>query len=198
MTTAMSQGLSTSANFLRNVCDEASFLRFADALKAETNSPEFKNQDTCDFLRGCAAWSEETNFGRVSLNSRDKTNDWQLVARFLNAGKSYVSQPVRKHATEGSNWIQKFISVFKNDELKNDFEDLASVQDEKSFVLFARSIASKTKYESFENPDTWMFLDACMAWSGSTDFGRDRMGCGDDKNIWQLAARFLQAGEFYE
>lgn len=88
------------------------------------------------------------------------------------------------------------------------FELLESVEDEQSFLAFARALSKgrasadsdATTSDEFHddgfNQTLAAFLEAAVAWAEDSGFGA-RPG-PKPANPWQLAARFLWAGCAYE
>jgi hypothetical protein len=78
------------------VTDEASFLRFVAALRADreaaavpsgANSRDWENDTIEDFLRAAQSWAEDSDFGRrVQLVD---VSPWKRFAAFLYSGKIY-------------------------------------------------------------------------------------------------------------
>ena len=85
---------------LNQVHDEASFLEFVRALKANRDADDvasvdafgrgekgWENHSISDFLGAALAWAEASNFG---LNQGlDDSNLWKRFAVFLHCGKIY-------------------------------------------------------------------------------------------------------------
>lgn len=86
-------------NLLEAVADEASLLSFARALARDrtsvdglSSSPdgfqtEWAHQTISEFLGAAVAWAEDSDFG--SRPGPKPSNPWQLIARFLWAGRTY-------------------------------------------------------------------------------------------------------------
>jgi len=84
---------------LRSVNDEASFLRFVEALRADRAEAnlaaptvdgfqnEWANQTTEQFLAAGISWAQDSGFG--SHPGPKSSNLWQLFAQFLWAGRGY-------------------------------------------------------------------------------------------------------------
>jgi len=84
---------------LEAVNDEASFLSFAEALRAERAGVEnlavtpdgfqgeWANGSIEQFLEAAIAWAQDSNFG--ARPGPKPTNAWHLCAMFLWAGRSY-------------------------------------------------------------------------------------------------------------
>ena len=81
------------------VCDQESFLRFAEALLADRRNADtmpstpdgfrgdWANQTIADFLGAALAWAHDSEFGTSLLTK--ETNPWRQCAVFLMAGRGY-------------------------------------------------------------------------------------------------------------
>ena len=84
---------------LESVADEATFMRFVEALAAERKASEdlvessdgfrgeWANQTIGEFLSAASAWAKDSSFGQRP--GPKPANSWQLFAMFLWAGRGY-------------------------------------------------------------------------------------------------------------
>jgi len=84
---------------LEAVTDEASFIRFVEALAVDREASdslapsadgfrgEWANQTIGQFLAASSAWATDSGFGQRPGPKPD--NSWQLFAMFLYAGRGY-------------------------------------------------------------------------------------------------------------